>query len=90
MSYTGDGAAAGGEGERMVRDLQGTREAVDQKLAASRIRMFGRGGAAAADDDDAVMDRDVSADEDDDAGSDEEDEEAGATDEDSSEEEDGA
>ena len=34
----------------MVRDLQGTREAVDQKLAASRIRMFGRGGSVAADD----------------------------------------
>ncbi|CAL8465158.1 g4693 [Coccomyxa elongata] len=92
VSYTGDGAAAGGEGERMVRDLQGTREAVDQKLAASRIRMFGRGGNAAADDDDADsgadMDGDVSADKDDDTGSDEEDEEAGASDEDSSEEED--
>lgn len=70
VSYTGEGAGGIGEGEVMVRDLQGSREAVDQKLAASRIRIFGRGGdelgddygadvAADADDDD-VSDDDIS------------------------------
>ncbi|EIE20399.1 DUF663-domain-containing protein [Coccomyxa subellipsoidea C-169] len=83
VSYTGEGGGPGGEGERMVRDLQGTREAVDQKLAASRIRMFGRGGDADGDD----MDDDISADESD---SEDEGEEAGSSDEGSSAEEEGS
>ena len=70
----------------MVRDLQGTREAVDQKLAASRIRMFGRGGDAGGDDYGDDMDDDVSADESD---SEDEGEEAGSSYEGSSAEEGG-
>ncbi len=70
----------------MVRDLQGTREAVDQKLAASRIRMFGRGGDAGGDDYGDDMDDDVSADESD---SEDEGEEAGSSDDGSSAEEEG-
>lgn len=93
VSYTGEGAGPGGEGERMVRDLQGTREAVDHKLAASRIRMFGRGGSAAADDGfdyGGDEDGDVSADEDAESQSGDESEEAGSSDEGSSGEEEGA
>lgn len=93
VSYTGEGAGPEGEGERMVRDLQGTHEAVDQKLAASRIRMFGRGGSVAADDGfdyGGDEDGDVSADEDAESESGDESEEAGSSDEGNSGEEEGA
>lgn len=49
MAYTGEGGAPSAEGERMVRDLQGTCEAVDEKLAAARIRVFGGGAELAGD-----------------------------------------
>lgn len=38
------GAEAGGEGEAMVRGLQGTRLAVDEKLEKSRIQVGCRVG----------------------------------------------
>ena len=42
VAFSGDGARAGTEGEQMVRDLQGSRQAVDEKLATSDIQLFGR------------------------------------------------
>ena len=42
VAFSGDGARAGTEGEQMVRDLQGRRQAVDEKLAISDIQLFGR------------------------------------------------
>ena len=42
VAFSGDGARAGTQGEQMVRDLQGSRQAVDEKLATSDIQLFGR------------------------------------------------
>ena len=44
------GAEAGGEGEAMVRGLQATRLAVDEKLEKSRIQLFAGGRALKAED----------------------------------------
>ena len=65
MQYTAEGGAAvapaGGthtqEGENMVRELAGTRLAVDEKLAAAEIKLF-QGGAALGGNDDAGGDSD--------------------------------
>ena len=44
------GAEAGGEGEAMVRGLQATRLAVDEKLEKSQIQLFAGGRALKAED----------------------------------------
>ena len=50
------GAEAGGEGEAMVRGLQGTRLAVDEKLERSRIQVRGWGGEGGREGEDASAD----------------------------------
>lgn len=47
VAFSGEGMRAGTEGEQMVRDLQGSRQALDEKLATSDIQLFGRPAAAA-------------------------------------------
>ena len=47
VAFSGEGVRAGTEGEQMVRDLQGSRQALDEKLATSDIQLFGRPAAAA-------------------------------------------
>ena len=47
VAFSGEGMRAGTEGEQMVRDLQGSRQALDEKLATSNIQLFGRPAAAA-------------------------------------------
>ncbi|KAI8474956.1 MAG: ribosome biogenesis protein BMS1-like protein [Monoraphidium minutum] len=46
----GDGGGGGAEGEAMVRQLAGAKLAIDEKLAGSRIRLFGGGGELAGGD----------------------------------------
>ena len=42
VAFSGEGSRGGTEGEQMVRDLQGSRQALDEKLATSEIQLFGR------------------------------------------------
>lgn len=48
VHVTSADADAPGEGEAMLRQLQASREAVDEKLARSRIQLFGSSAALAA------------------------------------------
>ena len=50
VQYTGDGTAEGTEGDAMVRELQCSKEAVDDQLKRSRMQLFNRGGLMRLDD----------------------------------------
>jgi hypothetical protein len=90
VAYSGAGDAAGAEGERMVRDLaQSSRAAIDARLAASDIRIFGGGGpgeGAARDENGNAMLANGAHEEDDESGSVEEGDEGLEGDEDEADE----
>ncbi|KIY94899.1 putative Ribosome biogeneis protein BMS1 like protein [Monoraphidium neglectum] len=80
------GTLEAAEGEQMVRQLAGAREAIDEKLAGSRIRVFGGGAELGGSDEEDEEDEGSEGDEEDE-GSDEEGEEGDSSEEEEEEEE---